>query len=91
MKLAVKMSENLHYLITLKPTMSFNKRESETFGHRKSLKLPADDGMQQATETYSLLDKSKHYKLRDSKIRLNSNSCLLVQKNLHRILNKFII
>jgi hypothetical protein len=60
MKLAVKMSENLHYLITLKPTMSFNKRESETFGHRKSLKLPADDGMQQAAETYSLLDKSKH-------------------------------
>jgi len=43
--------------------MSFNKRESETFGHRKSLKLPADDGMQQAAETYSLLDKSKHYKL----------------------------
>lgn len=40
--------------------MSFNKRESETFGHRKSLKLPADDGMQQAAETYSLLDKSKH-------------------------------
>lgn len=48
MKLAVKMSENLHYLITLKPTMSFNKRKTS-----QSQKLPADDGQQKPTTCWT--------------------------------------